>query len=145
MMAPNVSTGVFQEGAFHFPVRVYYEDTDQQGIVFYANYLRYLERGRTEFLRHFGAAPKDVADKYDRVFVVARVDISYLSSATLDDLLSVQTSIQKFGRVKLLMQQDIYRGDEKIVSAQVTLAVVNGEGRPAALNKDLQDQLNPST
>lgn len=134
-------TGEFANGTFHFPVRVYYEDTDQQGIVFYANYLKYLERGRTEFLRHVGAPPIDIEAQFDRVFVVAHLDIRYHGSAKLDDILVVQTTISSFGRVRLTMEQKIYCEDVLVTTALVTLAIINGQGRPARLSKDLEDRL----
>lgn len=134
----DLPRGVLRGGTFHFPVRVYYEDTDQQGIVFYANYLRYFERGRTEYLRHLDAAPAKVEAQEGLVFVVARLDISYHRSATLDQVLDVQTSVAKLGRVKLLMDQAIYCEGQLVTSAKVTVAVVDRQGRPSALTPDLQ-------
>ena len=134
-----ISEGQLVEKTYHFPVRVYYEDTDQQGIVFYANYLKYLERGRTEFLRFLGAPPAAIETDLDRLFVVARVDISYHQSAKLDEVLDVQTRVARMGRVKLLMDQSIHRGEALIASAQLTIAIVDGAGKPAPLPQDLAD------
>ena len=90
--------GELRGQTYHLPVRVYYEDTDQQGIVFYANYLKYFERGRTELLRHLGAPPADIETRLDRLFVVAKVEITYHKSARLDDLLDVRTRLASLGR-----------------------------------------------
>ena len=130
--------GYVQNKKFHFPVRVYYEDTDQQGIVFYANYLKYFERGRTELLRYFGCPPGLIEAKYDRVFVVVGLQCSYERPAVLDDLLDVQTELIKAGKVRFKLDQKILREEELIASAQISLAVVNKDGRPARMGADLE-------
>ena len=131
------TSGQLLGGCHHLPVRVYYEDSDQQGFVFYANYLRYFERGRTEFLRHLGAAPVTIEARLGLVFVVARIDVSYHQPARLDDVLQVRTSVEKKGRVKLLMHQEIYRDQTRLTSAKVTLALIDRQGRPARLPPEL--------
>jgi len=135
-----VEMGHLSGQVYHLPVRVYYEDTDQQGIVFYANYLKYFERGRTELLRHFGAAPAAVEADQGRVFVVAHLDISYRQSARLDEVLDVQTRLDHLGKVKIRMDQRIYRGDQLITQAKVTVAILDQAGRPARLNAALEQR-----
>ena len=137
-----ITLGTLIDKTHRYPVRVYYEDTDQQGVVFYANYLKFLERGRTEFLRHLGASPIEVESKFNCLFVVAHVDIHYHRPARLDDVLDVQTTLSTLGRVKLTMHQSIIRGQglnqELISSATVSLAVVNHAGRPTRLPPEIQ-------
>ena len=131
--APAPATGILDGQRYIYPLRVYYEDTDQQGIVFYANYLKYFERGRTELLRHLGAPPGEVEAAFDRLFVVARADVSYHTSAKLDDILHVHTAVQRLGKVKLMMDQRIYRGEELIAHGTLTIAIIDRTGRPSAL------------
>ncbi len=130
--------GELRGKTFHLPVRVYYEDTDQQAIVFYANYLKFFERGRTEFLRTLGAPPAQIETDLDRLFVVAGVNIRYHQSARLDEILDVQTRVAKLGRVKLLMDQKIYRGEDLIASAELTIAIIDRQGKPARLTQELE-------
>jgi len=136
-------SGELRGRTYHFPLRVYYEDTDQQGIVFYANYLRYLERGRTEFLRHMGAPPAEIETRLNRLFVVARIDIRYHRSARLDEVLDVQTSVGCLGRVKLMMNQAIYRDETLLTEAELTIAIIDRDGKPARLGPELEARFKP--
>ena len=135
---PNPATGILIGQTHIYPLRVYYEDTDQQGIVFYANYLKYFERGRTEFLRHLGTPPGEIEQIYDRLFVVARADVSYHIPAKLDDILQVHTRLEQLGRVKLLMDQRLMRGDNLIAKGELTIAIIDRAGRPSALPAEMQ-------
>ena len=129
-------------GSVHrLTVRVYYEDTDAQGVVFYANYLNYLERGRTELLRTLGAAPAQVAKGQGWVFMVSHLDLKYHKSAKLDDLLEVQTRVAHLGRVQLTMVQQIYGAGDLITTAKVRLAILDPAGRPARLDPSLHQAL----
>lgn len=116
-----------------FPLRVYYEDTDLAGIVYYANYLKFIERARSEFVRELGV--DQVAMKRDEgaVFVVRRAEADYLSSAHFDDELVVETEIESARGVRLEMRQDVLRGDELLFSARVTVVTLDGAGRPTRL------------
>ncbi len=135
------AAGQGREGVHRLPVRVYYEDTDAQGVVFYANYLNYLERGRTELLRTLGAAPAQVAQDQGRVFMVSHLDLKYHKSATLDDVLEVQTRVAHLGRVQLTMVQQIHRVSDLITTATVRLAILDFAGRPARLDPRLHRAL----
>ena len=117
-----------------YPLRVYYEDTDQQGIVFYANYLKYFERGRTEFLRHLGAPPAEIETTFDRLFVVAKAEITYQRPAKLDEVLIVKTRLARLGKVKLTMDQGLYREADLIAKGALTIAIVD-RGGPALCPK----------
>jgi acyl-CoA thioester hydrolase len=109
---------------FRWPVRVYYEDTDAAGIVYYANYLKYLERARTEWLAAMGFVLADLELQHAAVFVVHRVDIRYLRPARLGDALTVTVVPVEIGRSRLAIQQDVLQEDTVLTSAQVTLAFV---------------------
>lgn len=108
-----------------FPIRVYYEDTDAAGIVYYANYLKFAERARTEALRRCGIEQTDLMKEHKAGFVVRRVEADFLKPARLDDLLTIKTSLPEMGKASLMMEQVIYRSEETLVKMQVKLAVVN--------------------
>lgn len=106
--------------AFYLPIRVYYEDTDAGGIVYHANYLNFCERARTEWLRHLGSGRDWLREEFGLIFVVRRASIDWRKPARLDDLLLVETKLEKLGRVRMHMVQTITRNG-------VTLATVNIE------------------
>ena len=110
-----------------FFVRVYYEDTDTAGIVYYANYLKFAERARTELLRAAGIEQTDLLENHKIGFVVRKCEANFLQPASLDDLLTVKTSIVDMNRASLTMQQNIFCGEDLLVKLEVKIAVV-GEG-----------------
>lgn len=111
---------------FNWQVRVYYEDTDAGGVVFYANYLRFMERARTEWLRHIGFEHKQLIKQRDLVFAVKSVSIDYKKPARLDDLLNVSSSIIKYRGASITFQQQIYNeSDELLTQAEVKVACLN--------------------
>ena len=113
-------------------IRVYYEDTDMAGIVYYANYLRYIERARSDWVRGLGIDQK-VMKEQGQVFVVRRVEADYLSSARLDDELVVETDVLQVTGARLVMDQWVKRGDEAIFHAVVTAVVVTDTGQVARM------------
>ena len=94
--------------AFVWPVRVYWEDTDAGGIVFYANYLKFMERARTEWLRHLGIEQQRLREREGGFFVVQRTEVQYLRPARLDDALHVSAQITALGRASIVMQQSVH-------------------------------------
>ncbi len=110
---------------FRWPVRVYYEDTDAAGIVYYANYLKFLERARTEWLTALGLALTALASEHHAVFVVHRLEIEYRQPARLGDSLEVTMTPIERGRSKLVVAQDVLRKGELLARARVTLALVD--------------------
>jgi acyl-CoA thioester hydrolase len=116
-----------------FPVRVYYEDTDTAGIVYYANYLKFAERARTEMLRARGIENRALSEQEGVAFAVRRLTADYLAPARLDDLLEVHTQITSFGGASLEGHQDIMHNGRPIVRLTLTLACVAKSGRPARL------------
>jgi len=110
---------------FRWPVRVYYEDTDADGIVYYANYLKFLERARTEWLAQAGFTHAALAREHRLAFVVHRLEIEYRAPARLYDALEVTAALVQRGRGRLVMAQDVLRDGAMLASAQVTLACLD--------------------
>lgn len=113
--------------------RVYYEDTDAAGIVYHANYLKFAERARTEWLRELGFSQSKLMQEEGLGFVLRHCAIDFLASAKLDDLLTVETHLQELGKVRMTMNQIIKRADTRLAELTVTLACINGQGKPAGL------------
>ncbi len=122
-------------------LRVYYEDTDMAGIVYYANYLRFLERGRSDAVREVGCDQLDMRDRLGIVFVVRRVEIDYRAPARMDDVLVVETETAKLGGATMVMPQRVWREDTLIVEADVRVAMMTLEGRPARLPAEIRQKL----
>ena len=125
--------------AHELPVRVYYEDTDAGGIVYHASYLRFAERGRTEFLRRLGFGQRELAGEHGILFAVARCELVFARPARLDDLLVVHTQVSSLNGARIEMAQRIERDDTLLVRLDVTLAVLHaGELRPTRLPEPLR-------
>jgi acyl-CoA thioester hydrolase len=110
---------------FSWPVRVYYEDTDSGGVVYYANYLRFLERARTEWLRSRGFEQTALADVHQVVFVVRSISLQYLRPARFNDALDVTIESVDAGASRIELAQRVTRGADELVTAKVELACVN--------------------
>ena len=123
-------------------VRVYYEDTDFSGRVYHASYLRFLERGRTEWLRRRGSAHRDLAETSGAFFVVRSLQIEFLSPAMMDDLLVVETSAATVRGASIDFKQRVLRGDKELVTADVLVASIRND-RPARIPADLRRRLQP--
>lgn len=119
-----------------FEVRVYYEDTDLAGVVYYANYLKFIERARSEMLRAAGVDQTRMKLERGLVFVVRRVEIDYRSSARFDDLLTIETRVLKLGGARVVLSQTVARSAEPqtpLATSVVEVACVNADGRPERL------------
>ena len=110
---------------FTLPVRVYYEDTDAGGVVYYANYLKFCERARTEWLRTIGVSQQALIDEQGLAFVVRSVQADYLASARLDDALEVVTRVAMLRRASILFEQQVMRGQELLFTTRVLLASID--------------------
>lgn len=117
--------------------RVYYEDTDASGRVYHANYLKYLERGRSNLIYQSKYNHQELLKKFNIIFVVKNLNINYLRPAFFEDLLEVKTSINQLSRVKLNFNQKIFRNTELLVDAEVIVIPVNIEGKIIRLNEEL--------
>jgi len=112
---------------FSIPIRVYIEDTDAGGIVYYANYLKYMERARTEWLRTLGVELDDCQEQYRTLFVVRSVSIDYLTPARFNDQVTATLELEQLKGASMRCQQAIIRGDRVLTRASVTLACVNAD------------------
>lgn len=130
-IAPNA--GRIDGGVHVLPVRVYYEDTDAAGIVYYANWLRFLERGRTELLRLLGQEHSALREERGANWVVRRCTIDYLKPARLDDVVEIVTSCGDLRGASLDMIQLARRGEEILVRAELVIACMGEGGRPVRL------------
>jgi acyl-CoA thioester hydrolase len=128
--------------AFSLPVRVYYQDTDAGGVVFHARYLNFLERARTEWLRHIGYGVREVAERERLLFIVREVHAHYLRPALLDDQLTVTAGLEHMGRAHFTLVQRVLRGDEMLMRAAVNLACVSSDAlKPARVPAHLRTAL----
>ena len=127
---------------FAWPARVYFEDTDAGGVVYYANYLRYLERARTEWLRAMGFDQQRLLQDTGLGFAVRSVTAEYLKPARLDDELQVVSGIKMLGRAQIVFDQRIERGEHTLLTATVRIACMDlAHGRAAAVPQDIYDHI----
>jgi acyl-CoA thioester hydrolase len=126
------------------PIRVYYEDTDLAGIVYYANYLRFIERARTEWVRSLGVDQVALKATQGTVFAVRRLEADYLAPARFDDELVVCTDVRKVTGAQIVLAQDVWRGDLRLFASLVTLVVLTDKGTPARLPPALRGRLRPA-
>ncbi|MGP3697774.1 tol-pal system-associated acyl-CoA thioesterase [Rhodobacter sp. NSM] len=124
-----------------FALRVYYEDTDLAGIVYYANYLKFIERGRSEWVRALGVDQARLRAEDGIVFAVRRVEADYLRPAVFDDRLEVETRLVGLGGARIILEQDVLRGDETLFSARVVLVCLGSDGRAARLPAEVRRKL----
>ncbi|MDR2165535.1 MAG: tol-pal system-associated acyl-CoA thioesterase [Zoogloeaceae bacterium] len=133
-----------EQSQFTLPVRVYYEDTDAAGVVYYANYFRFFERCRSEWVRSLGYDQRQLAREHDIVFVVRGVSADYLKPARLDDLLSVHLSVVDVGRARATLSQRVLRENELLVDGTVRLVCVSAANmKPKSIPDWLRAQLEP--
>jgi acyl-CoA thioester hydrolase len=128
----NLAAGAVTATHSH-AIRVYFEDTDAGGIVYYANYLKFAERARTEMLRDLGVSHADMMKRDGFVLVVRRCEIDYLKSARLDDLLSVETEIAKLGGASVDLRQRVLRDNDVLAELKVLVVCIGQDGRPARI------------
>jgi len=124
-----------------WPLRVYYEDTDLAGIVYYANYLKFIERARTEFVRELGVNQTALKREEGLVFAVRRVEADYRAPAKFDDELVVATHVVEVTAARLVMRQTVRRHDDVLFDAVVTLVCLAKSGRPARIPADIRASL----
>ena len=133
------------EGETHvLPIRVYFEDTDCAGVVYHANFLKFCERGRSDFIRLLGIEHQGLANPAQgepAVFVVRRVEIDYLKPGRMDDVLEIVTSCAEIGSASLVLQQDVRRDGTLIVSARVSVVLVSQAGKPQRLGAIIRGAL----
>ncbi|WP_156400348.1 YbgC/FadM family acyl-CoA thioesterase [Caulobacter sp. Root655] len=139
---PQPSSGVFDGREHQLPVRIYYEDTDFSGIVYHANYLRYFERGRSDFFRMVGISHTELA-AVDTAFALTRMEIDFKRAARVDDALLVRTTYDRVKGARLHVSQKITRGDELIAVAVVEAICITLDGRPRKPTAEMVARLAP--
>ena len=140
-MSGQPTSGRIVDGVHVLPLRIYYEDTDAQGIVYYANWMRFLERGRTEMLRLLGQEHSALRQERGINWVVRRCLIDYLKPARLDETIEVITRCGEMRGASLDMLQEARRGGETLVKAELLVACMGGDGRPARLPAGVKQAL----
>ena len=130
------------ENFFH-KLKVYYEDTDSGGVVYYANYLKFLERARTEALTSIGYSNKKVKDDFKSLIIVKTCNIEYRKPAHLEDELSVRSFVKSISKTSFFMNQIITRSDDIIVEAQVHLVFVDSKGKPIKIPEQIYSKFKP--
>ena len=130
------------ENFFH-KIKVYYEDTDSGGVVYYANYLKFLERARTEALFTIGYSNKKIQDQFNSLIIVKSCNIEYKKSAYLEDQLKVRSFVKSISKTSFFMNQIITKEEEIIVEAQVHLVFVNNEGKPVKIPEEIYSKFKP--
>jgi len=126
-----------------FAVRVYYEDTDLAGIVYHANYLKFIERARTEWVRGLGVDQVRMKGETGLVFAVRRVEADYLRPARFDDTLQIETRMTAISGARLYLTQEVLRGAERLFAAQLVLVCMTDRGHPARLPMEIRRILAP--
>jgi acyl-CoA thioester hydrolase len=125
-----------------FPVHVYYEDTDLAGIVYYANYLKFIERARTEWIRGMGVDQARVKAETGIVFAVRHIEADYLAPAKFDDDLTVETTLEAMTGVRIVLRQDVRRGGDLLFQSTVTIVALTETGAPARLPANIRQNLH---
>ena len=128
---------------FYHNVKVYYEDTDAGGVVYYANYLKYLERARTEALSTIGLSNIQIKEKFGALIIVKSCNIEYKKSAQLEDELKIRSYVKSVTKTSFFINQIITNGDSTIVEAQVHLVFVNEKGKPVKVPEIIFDNFKP--
>ena len=126
---------------FTHEIKVYYEDTDSGGVVYYSNYLKFLERARTELINSIGLSNKKLLDEYKTLIIVKSCNIEYIKPAKLEDKLQIYSLIESFNKASFMMIQNIKRAEELIIKAKLKLVTVNHEGKPIKIPPVLEKNL----
>ena len=128
---------------FYHKVKVYYEDTDSGGVVYYANYLKFLERARSESLVSIGFRNKKIKDNFKSLIIVKSCSIDYKKSAKLEDELSIRSFVKSITKTSFFMNQIITRNEDLIVEAKIHLVFVNKNGKPVQIPDEIYSKFKP--
>ena len=129
--------------SFNHKIKVYYEDTDAGGVVYYANYLKFLERARSEALSEIGLSNLKIKKDYGALILVKSCNIDFNKSAHLEDKLEINSFLTSFSKTSFTMSQSIYRNKDIIVKSKVHLVFVNEEGKPTKIPENILKSLKP--
>ena len=127
---------------FIYKVKVFYEDTDSGGVVYYANYLKFIERARTNLIQKLGFSLQSLSAKYDCHFVVKNIHCDYIQSAKLEDELLIQTKFTEIKKASFKLEQNIYRENEVIFESKLLMVNINSEGKPLKIPYSLISAIN---
>ena len=130
------------ENFFH-NIKVYYEDTDYGGVVYYANYLKFLERARTEALFSIGFSNKKIQEQFNSLIIVKSCNIEYKKSAYLEDELTIRSFVKSITKTSFFMNQIISKADDVIVESQVHLVFINKDGKPVKIPDEIYSKFKP--
>ena len=130
------------ENFFH-KLKVYYEDTDSGGVVYYANYLKFLERARTEALFSIGFSNKIIQNKFNSLIIVKSCNIEYKKSAYLEDELTIRSFVKSITKTSFFMKQIVSKADDIIVEAQIHLVFINKDGKPIKIPDEIYSKFKP--
>ena len=141
-MKPTLQPELF---VYSFPVRVYFENTDAGGVVYHGEYLKFLERARTEWLRHLGFDHQGLARSHRVSLVVTSIAVDFTRAARLDDTVAVSVRLESLGKVRCVFAQEIRRDDDVLVRAKVTVACVTGDNfKPTEIPEALRKKMEAS-
>ena len=126
---------------FKHEIKIYYEDTDAGGVVYYSNYLKFLERARTEMIESFGLSNKKLLEDHKTLIIVKSCNIEYVSPVKLEDKIQIYSSIESFKKASFVIIQNIKKDDNLIVQAKLKLVTVNEEGKPIKIPSVLEKKL----
>ena len=126
---------------FRHEIKIYYEDTDVGGVVYYANYLKFLERARTEMIESVGLSNKKLLDEYKTLIIVKSCHIEYVTSAKLEDKIQIYSSIENISKASFVVIQNIKKYDNLIVKAKLKMVTVNQDGKPIKIPSILEKKL----
>ena len=127
---------------FKHEIKIYYEDTDSGGVVYYSNYLNFLERARTEMIQSVGLSNKKLLEEYKTLIIVKSCNIEYVSPAKLEDKIQIYSSIESFSKASFVVFQNINKDDNLIAKARLKLVTVNQKGKPIKIPSILVNQFN---
>ena len=140
-MTPDLS-GIIKQKTHFFQIRVFYEDTDFTGIVYHANYLKFAERGRTNFLRLLGINHSELINSLDpKYFVVYKMNSQFLGTSTIDDMLEVRSIFRGIDGVRLKIDQDIFKDEKKVFSANIEFALLDMNAKPKRFPEDIKSKI----
>jgi len=137
-------SGLLKGTTHYFKIRVYYEDTDFTGIVYHANYLKFAERGRTNFLRLLGINHSDlINDENPKYFVVYSMETKFLGASTIDDILEVRSYFKGITGPRLRIDQEIFNKERNLFSAKIEFAILDKDGKPRKFPDDMISKIEP--
>ena len=126
---------------FSFKLKVYYEDTDAGGVVYYANYLKFMERARSDALKSLGFTNKLLIEENGTYIIVKSCNINYIKPALLEDDLEIKSNIKEITKTSFFMLQKVFKGNDQITEAEVHLVTINKKGKPVKIPKRLKEEL----